>query len=454
MNLKNLTLISVAVVPAATLHAASRADERPNIVVILSDDMSWNSPGFNGGTVVPTPNLDRIAKEGVKMTQFYVSPVSTPTRATLMTGRYPFRTGGEKRPHGNDTYGMRTDERTIAEALRDAGYYTVLIGKWHLGEWYSKHLPLQRGFDHHYGFYNALIDYYNHDRDGVRDWHRNGKPLKEEGYSTFLLANEFERVVKERNKSKPFFAYVAFNAVHGPLDAPKEYLDKYNSQKNPKYFGALECLDMAIGQILATLEKENVLDNTIVIFFNDNGGTAATGNKPYRGFKGDLYEGGIRVPCVARYPKSIPAGITVDELTCVADFYPTLVNLAKGSLNQPLLPDGIDIFQVMTGKAKSPRKELVHWLGNKTSHTEDRAIRSGDFKLIEFSDGRAELYNIIKDPYETNDIAKANKDMVKTLSARLQSLIPERREADPSERIPGYPVRTYGEGEDALFDAL
>ena len=183
-----LTVCGVAGQLSAQTDAG--VDARPNIVVFLSDDMGWRQPGFNGGMDVATPNMDRIAHEGVKLTQFYVQPVCSPTRASLMTGRYAWKNGMEVRPNTRASQGMPTDERTIAEALRDAGYATWIVGKWHLGQWQRDHLPLQRGFDHHYGPYSAEINYFTHQRRGILDWHRNGRPVVESGYSTFLLAEE------------------------------------------------------------------------------------------------------------------------------------------------------------------------------------------------------------------------------------------------------------------------
>ena len=189
----------------ASLHGQTAP--RPNIVVFLSDDMGWEQVGFNGGEEVPTPNIDRIAREGVKLTQFYVQPVCSPTRACLLTGRYAWKNGMEVRPTAESRHGMLLDERTIAEALREAGYQTWMVGKWHLGEWQRPHLPLQRGFDHHYGHYSALIDSFTHMRGPVLDWHRNGRPVIEEGYSTFLLADEASRLVQRHDGGRPFFLY-------------------------------------------------------------------------------------------------------------------------------------------------------------------------------------------------------------------------------------------------------
>nr|MDQ3621594.1 sulfatase-like hydrolase/transferase [Verrucomicrobiota bacterium] len=280
-----LTLTTLLLAPAGALHAADSKNPKPNIVVLLADDMNRHFPGFNGGRA-ETPNLDRLAKEGTSLTQFYVHSVCSPTRAAFLTGRYPFRNGMEERSHGNDTAALLPDERTLAEALKQAGYDTALIGKWHLGNWYQRQLPLQRGFDHHYGLYGALISYYGKTRERYYDWHRNGETIREDGYTTDLFAGEFERMIAARSSDRPFFYYVALNAIHGPDEAPPELAEKYRKllahsadggRPNRREFLAvkhamLEAMDTAIGRMLAALKNKGVLDNTLIVFFNDNGG--------------------------------------------------------------------------------------------------------------------------------------------------------------------------------------
>ena len=426
---------------AAEPAAAPSSAPRPNIVVLLSDDMPWGAPGFQGGTAAATPNLDRLAREGTRLTQFYVQPVCSPTRSCLMTGRYPFHNGMEERSHGNDVGGMLTDERTIAQALKDANYATAIFGKWHLGSWYAKHLPMARGFDHQYGFYNALVDYFEKRRDAIYDWHRDQKPLQEEGYTTFLIANEFVRVLGQQDGSKPFFYYVAFNAVHGPMSAPPEYMAKHRGDVKS---AALECMDVSVGRILDALQRKGVLDNTLVVFFNDNGAPAGqdkTSNKPYRDGKGTTYEGGIRVPCVVRWPGKVPAGAQVDGMIHTVDLYPTFIRLAGGSLEQPLKPDGMDMWETIAQGKPSPRTEIIHSVQT-GPETGQAALRQGDFKLVE-----DELYNIKDDPYETKDIAAKNPDKVKAMKERIAVYLSERRTPEEHGRAPGGIPAIYGEEE-------
>lgn len=412
----------------------------PNIVIFLSDDMAWGQPGFQGGREIPTPHLDRLAREGVRLTQFYVQSVCSPTRAALLTGRYPFRNGMEERNHGNDRAGMLRDERTLAQALKAAGYSTGIFGKWHLGGWYKHHLPKARGFDHQYGFYGALIDSYTRVRGSTYDWHRDEQPLHQPGYSTFLIADEFSTVLQRRDRAKPFFYYVAFNAVHGPHGAPPEYLHKHRGNAQA---AMLECMDVAIGRMVGALEKERVLDDTLVIFFNDNGGPRRYSNEPYRGFKGDTYEGGVRVACVWRWPGKIPAGSATDEMLHVVDFYPTLVRLAGGSLEQPLPLDGRDAWPTITQGRPTPHAEIVLSVpGWEASETGVPALRVGDYKLV-----GDELYNLRLDPSEKNDLAAREPERVRALRARLQQLAAERRPPEAHEKITTGPLWMYGEEE-------
>jgi arylsulfatase A-like enzyme len=431
----------IAGVALSSGPAPAAAADRPNIVVFLSDVMGWGQLGFQGGKKASTPNIDRLAREGVSLTQFYVHSVCTPTRSALLTGRYPVRTGTEERVHGNDTAGMLTDERTLADALKQAGYATAIFGKWHLGEWHKRHLPMQRGFEHQYGFYGAVTHPFTRTRNGVYDWHRNEQPAHEPGgYTTFLIADEFQRVLDRRDAGKPFFYYVPFNAVHGPHDAPPEYIQKHEGDRQ---LAMLECMDVGVGRMLDALREKGVLDETLVIFFNDNGGPRRVMNAPFKGTKGTGYEGGVRVPCVMRWPGKISPGTTVDRMIHVTDLYPTLIKLAGGSLDQPLPPDGTDVWPTITEGKPSPRREVVYNVpGEFGREMGDPAIRVGDFKLV-----GEELYDIPNDPHEKTDVAARHPDVVKQLKARLAEVASQRRPPEQHERIPGARPLVKGERE-------
>ena len=434
-----------------TRRAAAQAP-RPNIVLFLVDDMGWWQVGFSDGVTspVPTPHSDRIAAEGVNLSQFYVMPVCSPTRACLMTGRFPWKNGMEVRPTATSAHGMLLDERTIAQALGDAGYATWMVGKWHLGEWHHEHLPCQRGFQHHYGHYSALIDSFTHLRDGVLDWHRNGEPVVEEGYSTWLFADEASKLIREHDGSRPFFLYLPFNAVHGPHQAPPEIVAKYAEHGNLKnQYAQLECMDTAVGRVMAALRESGHDQDTLVIFVNDNGGTGNVGNKPYRGMKSSYWEGGTRVPCAMRWPGHIPAGTRSNEMLHAVDLYPTLINLAGARLDQPLEPDGLDAWRTISAGAASPRDEILF---------SREVVRRGPWKYIapgakyyNWDPGEVQLFNIDEDPYETTNRLADHPEVVKDLEPRLAAVKAAYREPEPVSRIPGYPVAVYGERENAKY---
>ena len=434
----------------ASIALYGQAPTRPNFVVFLSDDMGWEQVGFNGGKEVLTPNIDRIADEGVKLTQFYVQPVCSPTRACLLTGRYAWKNGMEVRPTAQSRHGMLLDERTIAEALREAGYHTWMVGKWHLGEWQRPHLPLQRGFDHHYGHYSALIDSFTHKRGPVLDWHRNGRPVVEQGYSTFLLADEAERLIERHDGRKPFFLYLPFNAVHGPHQAPEDYLAKYShlGRAGPQR-AQLEAMDVAVGRVLDALDRKGVLSSTLVMFTNDNGGTRITSNGGYRGYKSHYHEGGVRVPTAMRWPGQIPAGSESDEMFHIVDVFPTFTRLAGAKTDSGLPLDGRDGWDAIANGGPGPREEVVHSL---------EVIRIGDWKLIEegasyynWRDQPLQLFDIRQDPYEQTNLAESRPTKVAELRERLAHHRKFARKGEDVEEIPGYPPVVYGQVENEVF---
>lgn len=438
---------------AGAVGSLRGADEpRPNFVILLVDDMGWEQVGFTGGKEVPTPHIDRIAREGTQLTQFYVQPVCTPTRGALLTGRYSWKNGTERRPSTASRQGMLKDERTLAEALRDAGYATWMVGKWHLGEWQTAHLPRSRGFQHHYGFYGALIDSFTHTREGILDWHRNGEPVVEEGYSTFLLAQEASRLIRNHDGSRPFFLYMPFNAVHGPHQAPAEYMKKYEhlGREGPQR-AQLHCLDIAVGQVMQALRDKGIEGNTLVWFTNDNGGTRLTSNGPYRDGKSAYHEGGVLTPAAVRWPGKVPAGRKASGLIHVTDIFPTLCALAGADARKGLPLDGVDVWPAIVGGRASARKEIVHSL---------QVLRMGDWKLIEqgatyynWPEQPLQLYNLAKDPYEKNNVAAAETAVVEKMRERLRYHKQFARAEEPPERIPDFPPAVYGEEENRKYGA-
>ena len=422
-------LIVVLCCLTATVSAQTVEQEqakKPHIVIFLADDLGWKDVGYHGSEI-QTPHIDSLATAGVRLEQFYVQPVCSPTRSSLMTGRYPIRQGlqvGVIRPWAE--YGLPLEERTLAQALKETGYRTAITGKWHLGEYRPAYLPRQRGFDHQYGHYLGGMGYFTHERDGGLDWHRDGKALREEGYSTNLIGREAVRIIEEHDPAQPLFLYVAFNAPHTPYEVPDEYLDRYKhiERTRRRQFAAMvTCLDDAVSGVLKALDKRGMRGNTIIFFCSDNGGAShtigAANNEPLRGRKGTLYEGGVRVPALVVWPDKLKGGRIVDELFHIVDLYPTFLNLAGGSLDQPLPLDGLDAWPTIAEGKPSPRTEILHNLEPRRA-----AIRRGNWKLIRskrISDKSwtSELFNIADDPYEKTNLANKRLDKLEELSYRL-----------------------------------
>ncbi|MCS6866486.1 MAG: arylsulfatase [Gemmataceae bacterium] len=436
------------------LAPAGRAQDKPNIVFFLADDLGREDCGFMGGRDIRTPHIDKLAAAGAILDAFYVQPLCTPTRAALMTGRYPMRHGlqvGVVRPWAR--YGLPLEERTLAQALQEAGYVTAIIGKWHLGHHAPEYLPTRRGFDYQYGHYNGAIDYFTHRRDGGLDWHKNDRACHDEGYSTHLIAQEAVKFVHDHAGKKPFFLYVPFNAVHTPLQVPEKYLKPYAHlpEQRRTLAGMLAAMDEAIGQIVEAVEKAGVRKKTLFIFSSDNGGFqpgVVTNNGRYRAGKGTLYEGGVRVCAFATWDGHIPAGRTITEPLHMVDWYPTLVKLAGASREQKLPLDGRDIWPTLTAGKPSPHDAI---LLNTTPNT--GAVRVGDWKLVvirgpEDPDGnpmpkkkdvqpRVELFNLKDDPYEKKNLADENTEKVeqlkKVLAAFAQEALPPKAHPKPAD---------------------
>lgn len=459
--MKCLLLSALAVVLSGAA-AVSAAAPKPNIVYLLADDLGRADVGFMGGKDIPTPNLDALAKSGAVLDAFYVQPVCSPTRSALMTGRYPMRNGlqvGVIRPWAD--YGLPLTERTLPQALKEAGYQTAISGKWHLGTVERSYLPTQRGFDHQYGHYCGALDYFDHTRDGGFDWHRDDRVNRDEGYSTHLIAREAVRVIKERDPARPLFLYVPFNAVHAPLQVPESYLKPFGHLTGSRrlYAGMLACMDEAVGQIVAALDAAGLRDQTLIAFSSDNGGPSpgkVTDNGVLRAGKGTLYEGGTRVCAFATWPGHIPAGSVVKAPLHMVDWYPTLLNLAGATLEQKAPIDGRDAWAALTTGAPSPHDAILY-----NTTPKNGAIRVGDWKLVlngSVSEidgpsddapvkgkkgkgkgkGKAaanagpkgggevvELFNLAEDVSEKTNLAAQHPDKVAELKARLAGLAAE-----------------------------
>lgn len=426
------TCISISLAQTVKKHS-------PNIVFILVDDMGYGECGFNGGKEIATPVIDRLAKEGTILDNSYVQPVCSPTRAAFLTGRYPTRTGVYSVVPPGAHWGLPLTEHTIAEALRAKGYFTAITGKWHLGESDKAYLPMERGFDHQYGFYYGNIDYFTHQRDHKADWYRNEVPLSEEGYSTHLIAKEACHIIETADQTKPFFLYVPFNGIHAPYQVPDKYMAPYPQLKGnrQKLAGMLAAVDEAIDQIVNSINKAGIRENTLIVFLSDNGAPPPGVNLPLRDFKGSVYEGGIRGACFVNWPGHIASGKKILEPMHVIDWYPTLLHLAGGKPDQKNQIDGKDIWSMITKSAPSPHDAIL----SVSNHgPNESAIRMGDWKLIALGAdengkqkkpsekqiakyGLLSLYNLATDPGETHNLAETYPEKVNAMRKRLVELL-------------------------------
>jgi arylsulfatase A-like enzyme len=430
----SLTFLLGAIAPTA--HAAAP----PNIVFLLADDLGYADVGFMGSKEMHSPNLDKLAHAGAILSAHYVQPVCSPTRAALMTGRYATHTGVYTivRPHAK--WGLPLQERTLATALKDAGYETAITGKWHLGEFERGYLPTMRGFDHQHGHYFGMIDYFTHIREGTHDWHHDDVELQEQGYSTHLIAREACRLIKERSKEKPLFLYVPFNGVHAPLQIPESYMQPFAALKENrrKLAGMLAAVDEAVGQIVGAIDAAGIRENTLFIFSSDNGGPnpkTLSDNGPLRAGKGTIYEGGVRGCAFATWPGHIPSGVTINEPMHAIDWFPTLVNLAGGKVDGKLPLDGRDVWPMLTKGGKSPHDAILS-----VQSPERAAVRMGDWKLVmNGSDAGGEgeepakgakskansvtLYNLATDIGEKTDLSAKEPERVTAMRAKLDELL-------------------------------
>lgn len=435
-------LVAATVVPTALMTATSvnaQPAPRPHIVYIVADDLGWKDVGFHGSDI-KTPNIDKLAQTGARLEQFYVQPMCTPTRAALLTGRYPFRYGLQTAVIPTPSkYGLPTDELLLPQVLKEAGYRTVMVGKWHLGHSDRKYWPRQRGFDYHYGSMVGEIDYFTHSSGNVKDWFRDNKPIKETGYVTRLWGKDAAAQINAHNPATPFFLYLAFTAPHAPYQAPQEYLDKYKNIEDPTrraYAAMVTAMDHEIGNVVAALDKKKMRDNTLIVFMSDNGGNRLAmlsgdadvsklklpaDNGPYRGGKGMLYEGGTRVPALANWPGRIKPG-EVKGIMHVVDMFPTLAKLASVNAIKGKPLDGLDVWTTISDDKPSPRHEVVYNIEPFRG-----GVREDDWKLIWRTPlpSALDLYNIAQDPSETTNLADKNPQIVAKLQKRIEELARE-----------------------------
>lgn len=420
-----------------TEKAEQKGFRKPNILLIVSDDTGWADVGYHDSKI-KTPNIDRLAHEGVELDQFYVYPVCSPTRAALLTGRPPSRYGILGPIMMKSTLALPNETVTLAEYLRRQGYDTAITGKWHLGL-RPEVGPNKYGFNYSYGYLHGQIDQYTHIyKNGDPSWHRNGTFIEEEGHATDLITNEAIHFIKEnRDETKPFFLYVPYSVPHYPLQEEERWIAPYrdiiDNESRRLYAASMTHMDDGIGRLMSTLSEEQLEKDTLVIYVSDNGGQdewiptfeydgkfepndRLGNNLPLRGWKGQLYEGGIRVPGLMYWRETL-APHKVTEPVIVCDIFPTLAHLSGGTIPDDASVEGKNIWPIVTGG--SIRDEHIYYW--RTSG--QLALRKGDWKLVHNGstpdEGNDELYNISVDPLEKSDLAQENPDRVTDLRREL-----------------------------------
>ncbi len=429
----------LAVLPSCSANA----DKNPNIVFIVADDLGWKDVGYHGSEVA-TPNIDNLCERGIEMNRFYTAPVSSPTRAGLMTGRYPSRFGIRETviPPWRE-YGLDETEETIADMLGDAGYkHRAMIGKWHLGHGRKAYYPLNRGFTHFYGLLNGAFDYFTHERDGELDWHNDWESCYDEGYATDLIAAEAVRCIDEyKSKKNPFFLYVAFNAPHSPYQAPEDEiaslidLEEYAKlspaeQKAWTYRAMITRLDKGVGQIMKELEKQGILENTLVLFMSDNGGVpgafAGRRNAPLRGNKFLEWDGGVRVPAILYWKGHFLEGVRLDQLAGFVDMAPTVAALV-GAGDPPRPYDGVNLLPVLTGESKPFARDIYLGCGAAVSESYKMVLKDGSKAMNLKADY---LVYYPEDAYESKNVI----DQHEAEAQRLRAYINEHDAIVPSQK--------------------
>lgn len=428
-------------------------NKRPNIVIVVADDLGWGDVGYHGSNI-KTPNLDKLSEKGIQLNRFYVAPISSPTRAGLLTGKYPNRLGIREDviPPWRD-YGIESNEVLLPQELQKAGYENrAIIGKWHLGHSKKAYWPLSKGFTHFYGHLNGAIDYFTHERDGELDWHNDWESSYDKGYSTDLIAKHAVKCINEYSKNGPFLVYVAFNAPHEPLEAKDDDLKLYGFDETKPRFGKekkghgnnqqqtysamVTCMDRGVGEILSAIEKTGEADNTIFLFLSDNGPEiGSSGN--LRGKKFLEFEGGVRSPAILSWPAMVKGGQTINQVLGFVDVMPTLLDVVKQKSDVKF--DGISMLPVLKGDKKTIDRKLYLGLG---------AVVTNEWKFIEKGHNskmkleKDQLFRIDTDPNEKNNVIDENKikaDELLKYVQRYDSIKPAR------------PMPNYGVGKDGFI---
>ena len=419
--------------------------DKPNVVIILTDDLGWGDVSYHGG-YIPTPNIDKLAEDGMELNRFYSNPVCSPTRASLLTGLHIFN-HGVVRPFMNpaaEQTGMPPELKIMPQYFKEAGYQTALSGKWHLGTAKEEFWPTNRGFETSYGHMTGGIGYFDHTAAGRLDWHRNESSLREEGYSTELIANEAINIIKNKDQNRPLFLYVAFNAPHTPIEAPLQSIEKFSyleDERDRVYAANVNALDNEIGKIIKAIEDEDLLEETIILFFSDNGPVfdinpivkviapnlinAKGSTAGLSGSKTSALEGGIRVPAVMWW-KGVIEKEKSNQFFFIQDVLPTLLTAANIKTSDKDKFDGKDKWSnLLTGKIVPPRNAFI---GARVI-SDERALFNDVWKLYSAKPVLApvspsyKLFNIIEDPFEKNDLSKQRPEIFNAMKKTITSYI-------------------------------
>lgn len=449
-------LVLPLVLTVVVCKAASDVEtvsSRPHIVIILADDLGWNDVGYHGSEI-NTPNIDRLASEGLELDRFYVQPTCSPTRAALMTGKSPKKLGISRAIAKGQKIGLDLNERILPQYLNTLGYRSVMVGKWHLGNHTPAYAPPARGFQHFYGFLSGGIGHWDHNHGGGHDWQRNGKTVREAGYATHLLGDEAVRLIEQHPSDQPLFLYFAMAAPHLPNEAPQASIDDYAHVGNPHrrvHAAMVTELDQQIGRLLGALETQKMLDNTLIFFASDNGGLVGgnaelastlrklgqfgnfffdrpipiatleefakfsfdggSDNTPLRGTKTSTLEGGVRVPALVWWPRELAAG-TYSEFISVSDVLPTLLEAVGGSDEMILPTDGASHWRALAHGNQAPKPDyLVTGFDNTSLYQPPWKLITGD---------RTELYNVFTDPSERVDLSDTHPHRVKKMQQIIE----------------------------------
>lgn len=433
-----LALTLCAFVNVATRVTAAEQG-KPNVLIILSDDVGWAEYGFQGGKDIPTPNIDSIASNGIRFPQGYVAATyCSPCRAGLMTGRYPTRFGHEFNSVAQQT-GLALTETTFADRLKSIGYATCAVGKWHLGN-KPEYRPTKRGFDEFFGTL-ANTPYY-HPSQFVNSKESNDvQKVDDEGfYTTDVYGDRAVEFIRKHKEGAPWFLYLPFNAQHAPLQAPQKYLDRFKniaSEDRRTFAAMMSAMDDAVGKVLGAVRENGQEENTLIVFFSDNGGPTkqtTSNNLPLRGFKATTWEGGVRIPFCMQWKGKLPAGKMYEHPIIQLDLLPTALAAAGASVDPAWKLDGVNLLPYLSGEKSEKPHETLYW-----RFGDQWAVRHGDYKLVVGRDGsgQPELYNLAADVSESKNLASEQPEKVKELQALFDKWNAEQAAPSSPKEKPG-----------------